>query len=317
MTNQDFTDAVFQTFRRQYEAGGIYRQYADALRKTPGTVQAMTDLPFLPVSFFKTHRVGPHPEHTKAEAIFTSSGTTGADTSRHIVPQLALYEESFLNGFEAAYGPVADWVILALLPAYLERSGSSLVYMAEQLIRQSGHPESGFYLYDHAALAQQLRALEARGQQTMLLGVTFALLDFAEAFPMPLKHTVVMETGGMKGRKKELTRNEVHELLKHAFRISQVHSEYGMTEMLSQAYAREGGLFTPAATMRALVREAADPLSVGRSGTGVLNIIDLSNQDSCAFLATEDLGIVYPDGRFEVRGRLDHSALRGCSLLTV
>ncbi len=317
MTNQDFTDAVFRTFRKQYEAGGIYRQYADALRKTPDTVQALTDLPFLPVSFFKTHRVGPHPEPKAVEAIFTSSGTTGTDTSRHIVPQLALYEESFRNGFETAYGPVTDWVILALLPAYLERSGSSLVYMADQLIGWSGHPESGFYLYDHAALARQLSALEAHGQQTLLLGVTFALLDFAEAFPMPLTHTVVMETGGMKGRKKELTRSEVHALLKEAFRIPQVHSEYGMTEMLSQAYAKEGGVFTPAATMKALVREAADPLSVGRSGAGVLNIIDLSNQGSCAFLATEDLGIVYPDGRFEVRGRLDHSALRGCSLLTV
>ncbi|RYD50725.1 MAG: acyl transferase [Sphingobacteriales bacterium] len=317
MTNRDFEKAALQTFRKQYKAGGIYRQYADAVRKTPAAVQTLTDLPFLPVSFFKTHRVGPDPECKGAEAIFTSSGTTGADTSRHLVPYLALYEESFLNGFEAAYGPVTDWVILALLPAYLERSGSSLVYMAEQLIQRSGHPESGFYLYDHAALARQLSELEARGQQTLLLGVTFALLDFAEAFARSLTHTVVMETGGMKGRKKELTRGEVHELLKHAFRIPQVHSEYGMTEMLSQAYAKSDGLFTPSATMRVLVREAADPFSMGRSGSGVLNVIDLSNQDSCAFLATEDLGVVYPDGRFEVRGRLDHSALRGCSLLTV
>lgn len=316
MTNPEFTLAALSLFRRQYETNEIYRSYANALRRSPGAVSTLEEIPFLPISFFKTHRVISG-NSASFEAVFTSSGTTGADTSRHFVPDISVYEKSFREGFEAAYGPVEDWVILALLPSYLERSGSSLIYMAEDLVQRSGRPESGFFLYDHQALADRLRALEARGQKTLLLGVTFALLDFAEAFPMPLKHTIVMETGGMKGRKKELTRPEVQAILKDAFGLPEIHSEYGMTEMLSQAYSKGEGIFQPSATMRAWVREVADPLSVSPSGTGVINIIDLSNEESCAFLATEDIGRVYPDGSFEILGRLDHSALRGCSLLTV
>ncbi len=317
MTNPAFCQAALDCFRVQYESCAVYQDYCQALRRTPERVSLLTDIPFLPVSFFKTHRVISGNPDGPFDAVFTSSGTTGADTSRHFVKSLSGYEQSFRAGFEAAYGPVENWVILALLPAYLERQGSSLVYMAEALVKESDRPESGFYLYDHPALAKQLTDLEACGQKTLLLGVTFALLDFAEAFPMPLKHTVVMETGGMKGRKKEQTRAEVHAALGAAFSIPAIHSEYGMTEMLSQAYSSGEGLFTPSDTMRALVREVSDPLAVYASGSGVVNIIDLSNQDSCAFLATEDIGRVAPDGRFEILGRLDHSALRGCSLLTV
>lgn len=316
MTNPAFRQAALDLYRFQYGSCAIYRDYCKALRRFPEAVSGLEEIPFLPLSFFKTHRVISGNPSGPFDAIFTSSGTTGADTSRHFVKSLSNYEESFRAGFEAAYGPVADWVILALLPAYLERQGSSLVYMAEALVKESGRPESGFYLYNYPALAAQLAALEAHGQKTLLLGVTFALLDFAEAFPMPLKHTIVMETGGMKGRKKEQTRTEVHTALQAAFSIPAIHSEYGMTEMLSQAYSDGNGIFTPSASMRALVREVSDPLAVHTSGSGILNILDFSNKDSCAFLATEDIGQVYPDGRFEVLGRLDHSALRGCSLLT-
>ena len=316
MTNPEFTLAALSLFRRQYETNEIYRRYANALRRSPGAVSTLEGIPFLPISFFKTHRMISG-NSASFEAVFTSSGTTGPDTSRHFVPDISVYEKSFREGFEAAYGPVEDWVILALLPSYLERSGSSLVYMAEDLVKRSGRPESGFFLYDHQALADRLRALETRGQKTLLLGVTFALLDFAEAFPMPLKHTILMETGGMKGRKKELTRPEVQAILKTAFSLPEIHSEYGMTEMLSQAYSKGEGIFQPSSTMRALIREVSDPLSVSLSGTGAINIMDLSNEESCAFLATEDIGRVYPDGSFEILGRLDHSALRGCSLLTV
>lgn len=316
MTNPEFTTEALALFRSQYETCAVYQSYCDALRRNPENVSSLTEIPFLPVSFFKTHKVVSGNPEGPFEAVFTSSGTTGTETSRHSVKDLSVYESSFRAGFEAACGPVTDWVVLALLPSYLERSGSSLVYMAEDMVRQSKRPESGFFLYEHEALVARLQALELRGQKTLLLGVTFALLDFAEAFPMPLHHTVVMETGGMKGRKKEMTRAEVHDVLQKAFSLPEIHSEYGMTEMLSQAYSSGKGIFTPSATMRALVREVFDPLAVSESGSGVINIIDLSNKHSCAFLATEDIGTVYPDGRFEILGRLDHSALRGCSLLT-
>ncbi len=317
MKKEDFEKAALALYHVQYEGCAVYQSYARALRRTPDAVSTITDIPFLPISFFKTHTVVTGNPDGPFDAVFTSSGTTGAETSRHFVRDISVYERSFKEGFTAAYGPAKDWVILALLPAYLERSGSSLVYMAEALVRESNHPESGFFLYDHAALAERLRECEVRGQKTLLLGVTFALLDFAEAFPMPLHHTIVMETGGMKGRKKELTRHEVHTILKDAFSLSAVHSEYGMTEMLSQAYSNGEGIFTPSSTMRALVREVQDPLCVTMEGSGALNIVDLSNQQSCAFLATEDLGRVHANGTFEVAGRLDHSALRGCSLLAL
>lgn len=232
-----------------------------------------------------------------------------------MIKDLRLYEESFTAGFSRYYGPPGDWCIIGLLPSYLERSGSSLVFMVHGLIGRSGHPDSGFYLYDHDALYNVLRRLEGVGQKTLLIGVSFALMDFAERYPMSLRHTVVVETGGMKGRRRELTRAELHTFLTERLGVDVIHAEYGMTELLSQAWSPGHGIFSCPPWMRVLVRAEDDPLEVRTEGEGILNIIDLANCWSCAFLATEDVGRVYPDGRFEVSGRVDNSDIRGCSLL--
>jgi hypothetical protein len=282
----------------------------------------MTDIPFLPVSFFKTHRVLNN-EHDSVALLFESSGTTAETPARHYVHDAALYEQALLSGFAQFYGDPKQYTFLALLPHYLERGHSSLVHMAQRLMAHSGKPYNGFYLHDFDSLYHSLRKLEDAGEHTLLLGVTYALLDFAAAYPMPLRHTIVMETGGMKGRKKEMTRSEVHDMLKARWQLPAIHSEYGMTEMLSQAYAApfsdaaKAGIFSSTRTMRALVRDINDPLDVRNSGSGCLNIIDLANIYSCSFLATDDLAMVHPDHTFEVLGRADHSALRGCSLMSV
>jgi hypothetical protein len=237
------------------------------------------------------------------------------------VRDLSIYRESFLRGFRQFYGDPASWCIIGLLPSYLERQHSSLVMMVDELVKMSGCRESGFYLYDHEKLVRQLKELEGRGQKTLLIGVTFALLDLAQSFPMHLRHTVVMETGGMKGRREEMTREQVHDILKASFGVEQVHSEYGMTELLSQGYSKGNGIFRPSDTMRIMLREDDDPLSVQGAGeqvvSGIINVVDLANVDSCAFIATEDAGKLYPDGSFEVTGRVDHSDIRGCSLMVV
>lgn len=304
---------ALQTFRLQYAENPLYRQYADALGIHPDRVRALSEIPFLPVSLFKTHPV--RTGDFIPEIVFESSGTTGSVTSRHEVRHLSVYRSSFTAGFERFYGPVGEWCVIGLLPAYLERSHSSLVLMVHELISSSGHPDSGFYLYDHDALHAVLQRLEQQGQKTLLIGVTFALLDFAEKYAMSLHHTVVMETGGMKGRRREITRNELHDYLKERLGVPSVHAEYGMTELLSQAYSPGDGLFTCPPWMRALVRREDDPLEVMMQGEGLLNIIDLANAWSCSFLATEDIGRIGPDGRFEVSGRADNSDIRGCSLL--
>ena len=271
-------------------------------------------IPFLPISFFKTQDIfiGEKPIH-----LFESSGTTQDVKSCHWVQDISLYEASFLEGFKLFYGDPSKYCIIGLLPSYLERKHSSLVYMVDKLIKSSGHAQSGFYLYDHEALSQTLKANEAAGQQTLLIGVTFALLDFAAKFQMPLEHTTILETGGMKGRRKELTREEVHAELMDAFKVKSIHGEYGMTELLSQAYATGNGMYKCPPWMRVLVTEEEDPLTVKTSGRGTLQVIDLANVHSCAFIATEDVGAVYADGSFEVFGRMDHSALRGCSLMVL
>jgi hypothetical protein len=311
---------VLRMYRLQYRENPVYRGFADCLGRTPTVVTSVADIPFLPISFFKTHVVacgeGPF------EQTFESSGTTGNSTSRHYVRDLSLYRTSFTEGFRLFYGDPAEWCILALLPSYLERSGSSLVMMADELIGMSCDPGSGFYLDQFEELASALRRNEQKGMRTLLLGVTFALLDFAERHPMPLRHTVVMETGGMKGRRRELTRGEVHELLCRAFSIEAVHSEYGMTELLSQAYSKGKGLFQTPPWMRVLLRSEEDPLSLldarGKPvESGLINVIDLANRHSCSFIATDDLGLIHPGGGFEVIGRLDNSDIRGCSLLAV
>ena len=251
------------------------------------------------------------------ELIFESSGTTGDTPSRHYVADASIYEQSLLRGFEAFYGNPANYTILALLPSYLERKNASLVHMATTLMEKSGKPGNGFYINEWEQLHNVIDTLEKRGEKILLLGVTFALLDFATAYPMKLTNTLVMETGGMKGRREELTRTEVHEILKTQWQLSHIHSEYGMTELLSQAYATANGIFKCTNTMRVLIRDSNDPLDVKESGTGALNIIDLANLHSCSFIATEDLGRIAPDGTFEVLGRMDNSALRGCSLMAV
>lgn len=311
-----FDDIALQLFRRQYRDNALYRQYTDALHIDPAAVRSLQQIPFLPISFFKTHKVatGLWPE---AGFIFESSGTTGDTPSRHYVKDLALYEHALLQGFEAVYGPVRDWTILALLPSYLERQNASLVHMAKTLMQHSGQEHNGFYLDEWDELNEVLRRQERRGARTLLLGVTFALLDFAEQHALSLQHTVVMETGGMKGRRQEWTRQQVHEYLCTRWGLTAVHSEYGMTELLSQAYAERDGLFVPSATMKVLVRDINDPLDVQQHGAGCLNIIDLVNVHSCAFIATEDVGKVLPVGQFEVRGRMDHAALRGCNLMVL
>jgi len=315
----NFEKVALDVFRFQYHENELYRRFCDLLHRHPGNVASTGIIPFLPISFFKSHEV--MTTSFIPEVVFESSGTTGSQTSRHFVKRKALYETSFISGFENRYGAVADWCIMALLPAYLERQHSSLVYMADRLIRDSHHPKSGFYLYNQQELAGTLSELEAAGQPTLLLGVTFALLDFAEACPMPLKHTLIMETGGMKGRKEEITREAVHEKLCNAFQLKLIHSEYGMTELLSQAYSGGGGRFQTPPWMQVLIREEDDPLAVYETGpairSGAANIIDLANLYSCAFIATDDAARLHPDGSFEILGRLDHSDIRGCSLLAV
>ena len=311
----DFVGSCLRTYRFQYEQNGLYRSWCDRLRRTPTEVRYLEDIPALPVSFFKTDRV--MTTEFEPEVFFRSSGTTGTTGSFHYVRELALYQSSYNKCFRLMYGDPADWCILGLLPSYLERGDSSLVNMVQGLMQQSGHELGGFFLQNEEELANRLGRLEAAGQKTLLLGVTYALLDFAERFPMDLRHTVVMETGGMKGRREELTREEVHSRLKKSFGLSGVHSEYGMTELLSQAYSKGGGRFVCPPWMRVLVRDERDPLVVSTEGEGVLQVVDLANQYSCSFIATEDVGCVYGDGSFEVWGRLDQADLRGCSLLSV
>jgi phenylacetate-coenzyme A ligase PaaK-like adenylate-forming protein len=309
----DFTPRALEIFQFQYAQNPLYRDFADALGVRPGSVARIEDIPFLPVGFFKTHEV--RTGEFSSEVVFQSSGTTGAITSRHFVKDAGLYRQSFLTGFERFYGRIDDWCIIGLLPAYLERSDSSLVFMVNELISCSGHPDGGFYLNEYEALYGLLRRLEAAGQKTLLIGVTFALLDFAEQYSLRLEHTVVVETGGMKGRRREITREELHAVLRRRLGVKAVHAEYGMTELLSQAWSFGEGLFRCPGWMKVLVRNEDDPLEVQTRGEGLINVIDLANVWSCAFIATDDVGILQSDGGFTVAGRLDHSDVRGCSLL--
>jgi len=310
-----FEQKALQLFRFQHQYNNVYRQWCSILGIDVNNVTSLSQIPFLPVSFFKTHQVVT--TDFAPEVVFTSSGTTQTINSRHLVKDASLYRESFVKAFELFYGSIENWCVIGLLPSYLERSGSSLVMMVDDMIKLSNHPDSGFYLYDTDRLAKTLQKLEAVGQPALLIGVTFALLDFAASHPMPLKHTVIMETGGMKGRRRELTRQEVHAELTAAFGVQQVHSEYGMTELLSQAYSKGEGRFYCPPWMKVLVRNEEDPLTITETGKGVLNIIDLANIYSCAFIAVDDAGIIYDDSSFEVWGRLDNSDIRGCSLMVV
>jgi len=310
-----FNEKALELFNFQYLNNTFYRDYVNQFAARPDTVKTLTQIPFLPVSFFKTKILATG--EFKPEIIFESSGTTGQTPARHFVKRLDIYRESFVKGFEFFYGRLEDYCILGLLPAYLERTGSSLVWMVDEWMRVSKHPDNGFYLYDFENLRDVLLKLESRKQQTILIGVSFALLDFAEKYSMQLSHTIVMETGGMKGRREEITREELHQLLKEKLGVSRVHSEYGMTELLSQAYSMGEGKYQPVPWMKMLIRDEDDPLTLRASGEGLLNIIDLANRHSCAFVATDDVAKLSEDGRFEILGRMDNSDIRGCSLLVV
>lgn len=310
----EFNALALETFRFQYSNNSVYRQFCDLLGKDPEKIDTVEKIPFLPIEFFKTHSVL---SSTKpSEITFTSSGTTGQQTSKHLVSDLSVYEESFREGFREFYGNVEDYAVLALLPSYLEREGSSLIYMVDDLIKRSNNPHSGFYLHDLNALKEKLNLLERQGQKTLLIGVSFALLDLAESFNFKLKNTIVMETGGMKGRRKEMIRAELHAVLKKAFGVETIHSEYGMTELLSQAYSAGNGVFECPPWMKILIRDPEDAMSLLPSGkSGGINVIDLANINSCSFIATQDLGKDLGAGKTTILGRFDNSDIRGCNLL--
>ena len=311
-----FNAAALAVFKHQFEHNSVYRSFCDLLYKHPSEVKRVQQIPFLPIQFFKSHTIVSNSK--SADATFTSSGTTGSIVSKHFVSDLEIYKQSFRRGFKSFYGAIEKYTVLALLPSYLEREGSSLVYMANDMITQSNQPESGFYLHDLDALKNTLLKLEAKRQKTLLIGVSYALLDLIEAHSFKLKHTTVMETGGMKGQRKELVKSELHTILKHGFGVDKIHSEYGMTELLSQAYSKGDGIFNTPPWMKILTRDPEDALSIQPIGkSGGVNIIDLANINSCAFIATQDLGKIHSNGTFEILGRFDESDIRGCNLMVL
>ena len=338
VNDNNFEPLALEIFRFQYSNNAIYRSYIQALKVDVSSVLTLAKIPFLPISFFKSYPV--QSGEFEPQAIFESSGTTSSEKSQHRIRYLSLYEQSFLKGFELIYGPITDWCIIGLLPSYLERENSSLVYMVNKLIQLSRKLQSGFYLDDYDKLINTINEVETKQQKTLLIGVSFALIDFAEKYfssvhRRQLLHTTIMETGGMKGRKQEILRQELHEFLQEKFEIDVIHSEYGMSELLSQAYSIKKGIFHCPPWMKILIRDEEDPLNVqsgvlsSESGVGVplttqhspltggINIIDFANIYSCSFIATDDVGKLYPGGSFEVLGRMDGSDLRGCSLLVL
>ncbi|RUT78051.1 acyl transferase [Ancylomarina longa] len=310
----EFKALALKIFRFQAKNNKLYQQYLNHLDCKVSAITSLESIPFLPIEFFKSHKIVS--TDAEAQAIFTSSGTTGNLTSRHFVPDLSIYEASFKLGFQQFYGSIEDYCVLALLPSYLEREGSSLIYMMEHLIRDSKHPQSGFYLHNHKELLATISELQKNKQKILLLGVSFALLDLAENHQLNLEDIIVMETGGMKGRRKEITREELHAFLCKQFGVNHIHSEYGMTELLSQAYSKGNSLFRTPAWMKIMIRDTYDPFSYEKTGrTGGVNVIDLANINSCSFIETKDLGKIHTDGSFEILGRFDHSDIRGCNLL--
>jgi len=315
-TETEFNAMALNVFKFQFENNTVYRSFCDLLYKNPSDVKRIEDIPFLPIQFFKSHEVVS--DSNSAEIVFTSSGTTGSMTSKHYVTHLKLYEQSFKQGFEEAYGNIEDYVVLALLPSYLEREGSSLIYMVEQLIKDSKQPESGFYLHNLSELKDTLIRLDSQHKKVLLIGVSYALLDLVETYTFQLKNTIVMETGGMKGKRKELIKEELHSILKNGFGVEHIHSEYGMTELLSQAYSKGNGVFECPKWMKILTRDTEDALSILPHGkNGGINVIDLANLNSCAFIATQDLGKVHANAQFEIIGRFDNSDIRGCNLMVL
>jgi len=307
---------ALKVFRFQYENNLVYREFCDFLKTDVQKVKTIQQIPFLPIQFFKSHEVVSN--SNPIQTIFTSSGTTGMVTSKHLVTDVSIYEESYRKAFSQFYGNIEDYVVLALLPSYLEREGSSLIHMVDDLIQLSKHPESGFYLHNYDELIEKIIQLDQSGQNVILIGVTYALLDLIEKQSFQLENTIIMETGGMKGKRKEMIREELHQKLCNGFGVKSIHSEYGMTELLSQAYSLGDGIFECPSWMQISIRDTEDALSYIREGkTGGINVIDLANINSCSFIATQDLGKKYSNGSFEVVGRFDHSDIRGCNLMVV
>jgi phenylacetate-coenzyme A ligase PaaK-like adenylate-forming protein len=313
-SEKEFKKIALEAFRQQYWHVQVYHEFVNHLKINPGHIQETEDIPFLPVELFRNHKI--LDSRQTEEIVFSSSGTTGMDRSRHFVADKELYRQSFTRGFELFYGNPSEYCILALLPSYLEREGSSLIFMMEELVKQSGHPDSGFYLYEYDKLMLKVEKLKKKKQKTILLGVTFALLELSDKFQEDLSDIIIMETGGMKGRGKEITREELHMQIKKSFNVENVHSEYGMTELLSQAYSKGNGKFHCPPWMKVLIRDTHDPFNIlGDGHSGMINIIDLANIQSCSFIATSDLGKKDPEGSFEILGRMDNSDIRGCNLL--
>lgn len=325
----DFEKTALDVFRFQAENNQVYKNYLTQLKVKPDSVKSIEQIPFLPIQLFKSQTVlcSPNLEgfskglltpDSTLFTIFESSGTTASTTSKHFVLDTELYKKSFLTGFKKFYGAPSDYCILALLPSYLERNNSSLVFMADELIRQSNHPLAGFYLNEFDKLNGTIQQLINQKQKFILLGVTFALLDSPLNPPKGdfAMHGIVMETGGMKGRREEMIRSEVHDILKQKFVVEHIHSEYGMTELLSQAYSKGKGIFETPPWMKVLIRDTNDPFKIIDTGkSGGISVIDLANMYSCSFIATQDLGKTFSDGSFEVLGRFDESDLRGCNLM--
>lgn len=315
-SQKQFEKIALKVFRFQYENNTVYRDFCNFLNIEKGSVKSLKQIPFLPIQFFKSHEV-----LSSSDAIqetFTSSGTTGMITSKHLITDVSLYEESYRNAFSEFYGNIEDYAVLALLPSYLERNGSSLIYMVKDLIELSNNENSGFYLNNYDELIAKLIALDSSGQNVILIGVTYALLDLIEQQNFQLKNTIIMETGGMKGKRKEIIREELHEILCKGFGVSSIHSEYGMTELLSQAYSLGDGIFECPNWMSVQIRDTEDALSYIENGkTGGINVIDLANINSCSFIATQDLGKKYDNNSFEVLGRFDNSDIRGCNLMVL
>ena len=310
----DFEKTALDIFNHQAKNCKVYKDFIYHLGIEPETITSHLEIPFLPISFFKTHQVVS--TSNEPAIIFSSSGTTGQIQSKHLVSDVKIYEQSFNLAFEQFYGAIENTCLLALLPSYLERDGSSLIYMIDSLLTQSEHPKSGYFLHDLENLYMTLKELQKAGQKTILIGVTYALLDFIEQFQLHFPELIVMETGGMKGKRKEMVREELHQTLCTGFGVNKIHSEYGMTELLSQAYSNGDGIFKTPNWMKILLRDTSDPLSLLESKkSGGINVIDLANLNSCSFIATQDLGKVYADGNFEVLGRFDNADIRGCNLL--
>lgn len=311
---EDFKNMALEIFKFQAEENLIYRNFLRHLNVDFEKIKELEQIPFLPIEFFKTHRVVATQD--EIQRTFLSSGTSGNSLSKHYISDLSMYEESYIHGFTQFYDAVENYTILALLPSYLERDGSSLVYMVHDLILRSKKAKSNFYLNDLEALQKTLIALEEKGEKTILIGVSFALLEFVEKFSFDLKNTIIMETGGMKGRRREIIREELHELLTKGFGVEKIHSEYGMTELLSQAYSKGDGVFECPPWMDVIIRDTRDAMTLLSDGKlGGINIIDLANVNSCSFIATQDLGKINSDGTFQVMGRFDNSDIRGCNLM--